>query len=736
MDTAKTAGTRNPILIAIQIVLLCIPGMILFGHAIAGKMLAGSDLSLQHEPFFLFAATRLSHGVIPWWNRAAMLGVPFLADPITALFYPPNWLALVHPSGTTLTALIALHLWTAGVFTTLWIRERTGNLSVALFAGLIFANTGFLAAHAGAGHYTMLCAIAWLPGILWQLEKTFTSSDSHHLTTALWLLTLQFLAGHPQITALTLAAAAIYIPANRHRMPKLNLRIVLPALLIAILTISGPLTLAFELTQQSARAVDITPEFIARDHLPLKYLLTLFLPNFWGGLFGTPHQNPGIFHEIFNYIGIVALFLLPFGFAGRRKDICFLAFMGIFLAAFTGLPGVPDFLAHIPVLNGFRSWSRSMVLFNLAAAALAGEGLLRIQKKLVSPKVLVGFSAALVLIPGTLSTALNGTMTGWEKSLMGPCVLVIATAALLLKKKTIGSKQMIIGVISVLAAADLFWAGAGFVHFSPGFDPAGFNQVATALQGVIPPDGSRMVVTDVPKMINMYFRLQRDSAAGYRPLPLGRFQQFLNDAEGRKSGYSQVFACPQKPSSLTRVAGLRWWLTLDRKPFKACRKRGELGPYALFEDTMALPRAWIAPDWIVIPEASAIRKKMQDPAWKPMDLALLEADPGVTARPDNKGDGAEYVSSKQNDAVITCGNSPGGIMVAADAWYPGWQAVVNGRKTDVLRVNFLFKGVVVPPGPVKVEFDYAPGWRLWAVCTPFVGFCAWAALGLLFWRRL
>ena len=45
----------------------------------------------------------------------------------------------------------------------------------------------------------------------------------------------------------------------------------------------------------------------------------------------------------------------------------------------------------------------------------------------------------------------------------------------------------------------------------------------------------------------------------------------------------------------------------------------------------------------------------------------------------------------------------------ADAWHPFWHAQVNGRDTPILRANFGFKAIGIPPGPATVRFTYRSG---------------------------
>src|SRR5690606_31153748 len=73
-----------------------------------------------------------------------------------------------------------------------------------------------------------------------------------------------------------------------------------------------------------------------------------------------------------------------------------------------------------------------------------------------------------------------------------------------------------------------------------------------------------------------------------------------------------------------------------------------------------------------------------------------------------------------------------GMLVITDAWYPGWQAQVNGHPAELYRADAMFRAVPVPAGQSTVTLTYAPDWLNWVFA---VGAAAWGivALWVLWW---
>jgi uncharacterized membrane protein YfhO len=49
-----------------------------------------------------------------------------------------------------------------------------------------------------------------------------------------------------------------------------------------------------------------------------------------------------------------------------------------------------------------------------------------------------------------------------------------------------------------------------------------------------------------------------------------------------------------------------------------------------------------------------------------------------------------------------------GLLVLGDVYYPGWQALVDGRETTIYRANYVMQAVFVPAGEHLAEFYYRP----------------------------
>lgn len=70
-----------------------------------------------------------------------------------------------------------------------------------------------------------------------------------------------------------------------------------------------------------------------------------------------------------------------------------------------------------------------------------------------------------------------------------------------------------------------------------------------------------------------------------------------------------------------------------------------------------------------------------------------------------------------------------GLLVLNDTDYPGWKAYVDGRMKNIISTNYLFRGVLLPPGSHRVDFKYEPNsFRIGLLLSCFSLLCAGIAV--------
>jgi Bacterial membrane protein YfhO len=132
----------------------------------------------------------------------------------------------------------------------------------------------------------------------------------------------------------------------------------------------------------------------------------------------------------------------------------------------------------------------------------------------------------------------------------------------------------------------------------------------------------------------------------------------------------------------------------------------------IYENTHALPRAWLTSDVRVLDEPSILEVirngKFQDgTSWDPERTVLIDSGIGEKQPGELNGSAAITKYEPNRIELNTKANQPS-ILVLSENHYPGWRAYVDGRFTDTLRVDYNLRGVAVPAGDHKVEFIYRP----------------------------
>jgi len=121
----------------------------------------------------------------------------------------------------------------------------------------------------------------------------------------------------------------------------------------------------------------------------------------------------------------------------------------------------------------------------------------------------------------------------------------------------------------------------------------------------------------------------------------------------------------------------------------------------------ALGRAWIVPQARAVADSLAALK---DPSLDLHRVVLLESADAraLSISQYSAGESSITLQDSPNAVTIRAVSEAGGFLVLADTFYPGWQATLDGRPVEILRANFAFRAVALPPGEYTIVFRYVP----------------------------
>jgi hypothetical protein len=151
-------------------------------------------------------------------------------------------------------------------------------------------------------------------------------------------------------------------------------------------------------------------------------------------------------------------------------------------------------------------------------------------------------------------------------------------------------------------------------------------------------------------------------------------------------------------------------------------RRIESGDVKVYERTGAPGRAWLVHQVQPVADDAGALALLADPTFDPRKTAVLDADHlpvSLSGAGESSGAAQAGVSESVNiqaaepeRIVMQAQVSRPGLLVLADAFYPGWQATIDGRAAGIERVNVMFRAVVVQPGTHQVVFSFRPAsWR-------------------------
>ncbi len=137
----------------------------------------------------------------------------------------------------------------------------------------------------------------------------------------------------------------------------------------------------------------------------------------------------------------------------------------------------------------------------------------------------------------------------------------------------------------------------------------------------------------------------------------------------------------------------------------------------VFKNPAALQRAFFVKNAVVASSEHDAFSRMNSADFDPSATAILEKQLPEHVGPDDSASVEISSYGAHRIAMNTKRNGPG-LLVLSEVYYPaGWNAYIDGNKTEIFRTNYILRSVVVPAGKHTVEFRFEPamyalGWQL------------------------
>lgn len=450
------------------------------------------------------------------------------------------------------------------------------------------------------------------------------------------------------------------------------------------------------------------------------------------------------------YMGILVLAFAVMGFVFYRKDTFaqFLLVLIVFswlLSMGKNLPWLYDiFYYYVPSFNKFRAPSMALALMHFAVPILAGYGIvgfLRYQREdkktgegkakvfLIVSGIFLGlglffaaaFKSTFLSAVGaskqfaSLSNQADPSIIAdikdfvWSSMigdwLLGSIILLLGAFLVYMFIKGKTNRTILIVSLLVLFAFDLWRVNYRRMDVAESSIQEEVFQRKSEVYNYLKQDNDVFRVADFssnPANIPAYFFMENIN--GYHAAKLRVYQDILDLAQPEPyAGSTSVLFNP----FLWNIMNVKYIIT--NRPFGEGTQpifQSQLSGDYVYNNPGALPRAFFV-GGVKKAKQMEILTNLREGNFDPVQTAFIEKDlvseieiPDSTAFARIKERKNEYLSFD----VKASGNN---FLFISEIYYPaGWTAYIDGKETDIIKTNFAFRGLIVPPGEHKIEMKF------------------------------
>jgi hypothetical protein len=454
---------------------------------------------------------------------------------------------------------------------------------------------------------------------------------------------------------------------------------------------------------------------------------------YWGGINPTTSGPP--------YVGAIICFLALIGFflLNNKHKWWILATMVLAIIMSWGsyFLGFNTFLLnHLPMYNKFRAPSMIIVIptFLLCMMAVLTlkqvvnyENKTELWERYKKGLILTGAMIAIILliymsvdftseydrqllnqvnespeqVKGYIRNFVNGLKEDRKSifisSLMRSLFFMAAAALMIwlsIRKKI--QSSIVLGVIGVLAFIDVMAVNSKYLNSENYQDEMEYenNFVASATDRQIMQDTSYYRVFDLRQGLGTltYGAMTanyHNSIGGYHPAKLSIYQDLIEH---------QLSKFPQS-LPVVNMLNTKYVIQADQQ-----------GKEQLISNPENLGAAWFVQGIRYENGAKAVMDALGN--FNPRDTALVFAEVQnqvQNVQPAPPGSTIQLLFNDNDVAVYRSNATTNSFGVFSEVYYPnGWTAYVDGKEAQIIRTNYVLRGLVIPAGQHEIRFEFKP----------------------------
>ncbi len=772
----------------LAVLVFIILGFAYFPDVLDGKQLGGHDNANFKGMSREIADFREETGQEALWTNNMFCGMPGY---MISTVYKGNELSFLDKlfqAGPRPVSFVFLYL--IG-FYILLISLRV-NPFLAIAGAIAFAFSSYNFVILAAGHNSKAIAIGYMAPVLAGVLLTFRGKRLLGAALTGIALSLQIMAGHPQITYYTLmiillfGLSQFYFAIKEKYVKELltTVAILLVAVGFSLASNASRLLTIMEYGKYSMRSpseltseeedktTGLTKSYATGWSYGIGESFSLLIPGFKGGssdgslseksetyrLFAQ--SNPAQAAEVIKhlplywgqqastsgniYIGAIVIFLFVLGMFVIDKKIKWWLFaatvLGITLSWGENFMFLTDFfLDHVPGYNKFRTVSMTLVIPALAMPILAILALNKVLFGDINRKDLtyalkwsVGIVGGLVLLfvlfpdlagdfisarDGSYQEALADSLQADRRTLLRTDALRsllfmgLALGLILLFRMEKIKVNLVVAGIAILFLADMWPVDKRYLnkeHFSSKrqasqpFTPSAADQFIMNEPGY----NNRVLNLTVSMFQDASTSFFHQSIGGYHGAKMRRYQDVIET--GMMDDINSLFGAIQSKNYQVVDSTLAQTNVLNMINTKYILINTETQPIV---NRHAVGNAWFVNRVRVVENADA-------------DIQAIAAiditrEATLDARFDNLLEKKSYpvdptasiqlTEYQPNRMVYQSETRREQLALFSEIYYEeGWQATVDGQKTDHFRMDYLLRGMVVPGGSHEIVFEFHP----------------------------